>query len=157
LNLAVRVAFGRGENQRDEQGEPCAPVLLKRCLPRGIAFDAEGIGIVFGAQLRTPARLQLRQVLQASLQQLLAHGDALLLDAEQRECASPAKRLSGWGRLDAGQRGDLGRHNKRLRGQLPVQRGRRRQCDRLHGTRHIHPHAHLLATLARRKQEREEK
>jgi hypothetical protein len=88
---------------------------------------------------------------------LLAHGDALLLDTLQRECASPAKRFGRQGRLDAGQRGDSGRYNKRLRGQLPVERGRRRQGNRLHGTRHIHPHAHLLAALARRKQQCEEK
>jgi len=151
--LAVRVAFWRGENQRDEQGEPCASVLLERRLPCGVAFGAEGVRVVFGVQFRTPARLQLGEVLQASLQQLLAHGDALLLDARQREFASPAKRLGGRGRLDARQRTDLGSRHARVRRQRPIQRRFGGQREGLCRARYIYPHAHFSAALARRKQQ----
>jgi hypothetical protein len=58
LRLASRVAVGRGENQRDQQREARLPVGLERLAPCGVAFGAERVGVVLGAQFGSPARLQ---------------------------------------------------------------------------------------------------
>jgi hypothetical protein len=93
-------------------------VLLERFAPRGVAFGAYGVQVVLGAQFGSPARLQFGQALQPRLQQSLAHGGALLLDACEREGASLAQRFGGCGRFKPLQRRPVGRHSNRLRGQL---------------------------------------
>jgi len=96
---------------------------LERLAPCGVAFGAERVRVVLGAQFGSPARVQFGQALQARLQQSLAHGGALLRDACEREGASLALRFGGRGRFKPLQRRPVGRHSDRLRGQ----RRRRRQ------------------------------
>jgi hypothetical protein len=125
-------------------------VLLERFVPCGVAFGAYGVQVVLGAQFGSPARLQFGQALQARLQQSLAHGGALLLDAFQREGASLAQRLGGRRRFEAGQRRRLWRGDTRLRRQRRRWRRRGRKRNRLRHTHEIHPHARRLRDPDRR-------